>query len=167
MMTDRRNGCTQVKYVAIISAALTVSVCPTWAMGVFAGFPGHWAGSGSLSMADGSRESIRCRAEYVPGTNEDALGIDVTCGSDSYRINIIADISAHGNAISGSWRETTRQIQGNVSGEVPRPGQMQASLTAVGGGIQLAATATGKLQAITIRSQGTEVVGADITLKRR
>ena len=166
-MIDHQSACVHASYATTTMCALMASVCPALALNTFAGFSGNWAGSGSVLMSDGSRESIRCRAEYIQSMHEDALRIHVTCASDSYRVNIVADVSARGETISGSWQETTRQIQGEVSGNIPRPGQMQASLASFGSGIQLDATATGKRQAITIRSQGTKVVGADITLARR
>ena len=154
-------------YVGLAMVLVTSSLCPASAMGAFAGFPGTWTGSGSILMTDGSRETIRCRADYLTAAAEDALNIHVTCASDSYKVDIVADVTARDGVLSGSWRETTRQVEGDVSGRIPRSGQMQASLAAFGGGIQLGATTNGKRQAITLRSQGTDVAGADITLRRR
>ena len=73
---------------------------------------------------------------------------------------------AQGSNFSGTWRETTRQVSGDVTGRVPGPGEYQASLAGTGFGIALAATSNGKIQAITLTSQGTDVQSVKISLKK-
>ena len=88
-------------------------------------------------MTDGSQEKIRCKASYSVGPSGEALNINVNCASDSYRVNIISNVVADGTSFSGTWRETTRQADGKVTGRVPAPGELQASLDGTGFGIQL------------------------------
>ncbi|MGI4764349.1 MAG: hypothetical protein ACRYGP_04690, partial [Janthinobacterium lividum] len=78
----------------------------------------------------------------------------------------ISNIVAQGDAFSGTWRETTRQVSGDVTGRVPATGQYQASLQGTGFGLELSATSNGKVQAITITSQGTDVQSVKISLRR-
>ncbi len=73
---------------------------------------------------------------------------------------------AQGNNFSGTWKETTRQVDGKVTGRVPAPGEFQASLEGTGFGIQLSATTNGKQQAVTIQSQGTDVQTVKISLRK-
>lgn len=148
----------------LATAMAAASPCPAAAGDAFSGFGGRWTGSGSVLMADGSREALRCRADNA--ASPDALHLDVLCASDSYRVDVVADVRARGNAFSGSWQETTRGIGGEVTGTVPRAGQMQASLHTLGGGMELGATTDGRRQAIALRSQGTEIEGAEIRLRR-
>lgn len=149
--------------------AATLSSGPpgaAWAASAFAGFAGAWRGTGSIALGDGSREALRCKASYGIRGDGDALSLDVECASDSYRVHIVSDVTAQGRQFSGSWQETTRQAQGTVTGSIPQPGEMQASFVALGVEIQLAARTTGRRQAITLRSQGTDVKGVDLVLKR-
>ncbi len=148
---------------AILATAL---LTPASAAGPFAGFSGQWAGTGDIAMSDGSREKIRCKATYSVGPSGDALHIDMNCASDSYRVNIISNVVAEGNNFSGTWKETTRQVDGSVTGRVPAPGEFQASLEGTGFGIQLSATTNGKQQAVTIQSQGTDVQTVKISLRK-
>lgn len=150
-----------------LAALLTgAGLTPASAAGPFTGFPGEWTGTGDVTMSDGSRDRIKCKASYSSGPSGQALNINVNCASDSYRVNIISNIVAQGESFSGTWRETTRQVDGDVTGRVPAPGQYQASLKGTGFGLELAATSNGRQQAITIVSQGTDVQNVRITLRR-
>ena len=149
-----------------LALLLTTAAAPASAAGPFVGFPGEWAGTGDVTMADGSRDKIKCKASYSVGPSGEALNINVNCASDSYRVNIISNVVAQGDGFSGTWRETTRQVSGDVSGRVPAQGQYQASLQGTGFGLELAATSNGKVQAITITSQGTDVQSVKISLRR-
>ena len=147
-------------------ALLCSAAAPAFAAGPFTGFPGEWTGSGDVTMADGSHDRIKCKASYSTGPSGQALNINVNCASDSYRVNIISNVVAQGNQFSGTWRETTRQVSGDVTGRVPGPGEYQASLSGTGFGLELAATSNGKIQAITINAQGTDVQSVKISLRR-
>lgn len=151
--------------IAPVAALLCVSA-PALAAGPFAAFSGHWTGNGEISMTDGSKEKIRCKADYSVGPSGDALHIVMNCASDSYKVNIISNVVSQGETFSGTWRETTRQVQGNVTGSVPHAGEYQANLDGTGFAIQIAATTNGQVQAVTIQSQGTDVQGVKISLRK-
>lgn len=136
------------------------------AAGPFQAFAGTWKGGGTVSL-NGSQEAIRCKAVYTVAGDGNSLNIDVNCASDATRVNIVSNVVARGDSFSGSWEETTRGISGDVSGRIPEPNTFQASLQTMGGGLQLGARSNGKRQAITITSQGSEIQGASIALKRR
>ena len=149
-----------------LAALLCSAAAPALATGPFTGFPGEWTGTGDVTMSDGSRDRIKCKASYSTGPSGQALNINVNCASDSYRVNIISNVVADGTSFSGTWRETTRQVSGDVTGRVPGQGEYQASLSGTGFGLELAATSNGKIQAITINSHGTDVQSVKISLKK-
>ena len=132
----------------------------------FAPFAGLWSGSGEIVASGGSHERISCKAKYSGTSSQDALHTNVRCASDSYKVHILIDIQAQGSSFSGTWQETTRQASGDVTGRIPAKGQLQASLSGVGFGIQLAASSNGRQQAITIQSQNTDVQTVTITLRK-
>ncbi len=99
--------------------------------GPFAGMAGNWSGSGTVTLDDGSTERIRCRASYAVGAGGNGLQQTLTCASDSYKFNLSSNIMAQGAAISGTWSESSRNINGNLEG---RSG---------GGNFQVVATAPG------------------------
>ena len=139
---------------------------PASAGNLFANFAGDWAGSGQIVLSDGSQEAIRCKASYSTSPSGDRLNINVNCASDSTRVNIISNVVAQDRNFAGTWRETTRQAQGDVTGRVPAPGEYQATLSGTGFNIELAATARGNQQKVTIKSQGTDVQSVSISLRR-
>ena len=144
----------------------TASLTSAMAAGPFAGFNGEWTGGGDISMTDGSQEKIRCKATYSVGPSGAALNINMNCASDSYRVNIISNIVAQGSNFEGTWRETTRQADGKVTGRVMAPGELQANLDGTGFAIQLAATTNGKQQSVTIQAEGTDVKTVKISLHK-
>ena len=152
--------------VALPAIIALLPLCgPALAAGPFAEFAGNWKGGGTI-RTDGGEETITCKARYT-ASGDSALNINVNCASDSYRVNIVSNVVARGATLSGSWQETTRDISGDVSGSIQEPNTLRASLQTMGGGLQLGARTNGKRQAITITSQGSDIQGANITLKKR
>jgi hypothetical protein len=90
----------------------------------FAGLAGSWSGGGTLTASDGTRERIRCRATYE--VTEAGVGLQqrLRCASDSYRFEVESDVRYNEGAglISGTWRETTRDVGGRASGPAGRAG---------------------------------------------
>ena len=132
--------------------------------GPFAGLAGTWTGGGTVSLASGASERIRCRATYAGGGN--ALQMNLRCASDSYNFNLTSNVQANGNAIAGSWTETTRNASGSVSGTASG-GQIQARVSGPTFTANLAVAMRGNSQSIGIRSAGTELTGVNISLSRR
>ena len=56
----------RASYAAALAAAtaLLLSASASYAEGPFAGFEGAWSGTGTVSLSDGSKERIRCKANY-------------------------------------------------------------------------------------------------------
>src|SRR5436190_12903405 len=82
--------------------------------GPFAGMAGSWSGGGTITLDDGSRERIRCRASYqVAGAN---MTMSLTCASDAYKFNLGANVVDQGGQVSGNWSEASRNIAGTLQG---------------------------------------------------
>ena len=95
------------------------------------------------------------------------LHISMNCASDSFKVQVISNVVADGNGgLSGVWRETTRQGEGSVSGQVVGPGQISASLDGTAYGIQLTVNTKGNQQSVAIQAQGTDVQSVRISLRR-
>ena len=73
--------------------------------GPFAGMAGSWSGAGSITMANGAQERLRCRADYHVGGNGSEMQLGLRCASDSYNFNLAGDVESDGRAVSGSWSE--------------------------------------------------------------
>jgi hypothetical protein len=132
--------------------------------GPFAGLQGSWSGGGTITLASGSHERIRCRAVYeAPGGR--TLALRLRCASDSYNFDLNANLTHNGDAISGSWSEISRNVSGSVSGRASG-GTIQAVATSAVFSANLTLTTRGGKQSVSIRSQGTEFHEAAITLNK-
>lgn len=147
--------------VALAAAALAApaSARPQ----AFIGLSGSWSGAGQIVLENGDKEALKCKAYYTD-KGED-LGIALRCASTSYKIDMRAQLTAQGTAISGSWEERQFNAAGNATGQASGN---RISLSVVGGGMTAAmsVTTTGTSQAVAITTTGTSMKGVNITLAR-
>jgi hypothetical protein len=158
---------------ALRSAILTAALCAGSVMfspashaqsGPFAGMAGVWSGGGTVTLDDGSTERIRCRATYAIGAGGNGLNQSLTCASDSYRFNLSSNVMARGGSLSGTWSESSRNINGNLEGRGGN-GAFQVTASAPGFNAQISLQTSGNRQSVVIRSDSA-FRGASITLSR-
>ena len=125
---------------------------------------GNWSGAGTVTLDDGSTERIRCRATYAVGAGGNGLQQTLTCASDSYKFNLTSNIMAQGSAISGTWSEASRNINGNIEGR-SGGGNFQVVATAPGFSANISLTTRGNKQSVVIKAES-QFKGASISLSR-
>src|ERR1043165_4492819 len=102
---------------AVIGAgSLSFSPASHAQSGPFAGMAGVWAGSGTVTLDDGSSERIRCRATYAVGAGGNGLNQSRTCASDSYRFNLSSNVMARGGGVFGHRSEYSPTASGPGEG---------------------------------------------------
>jgi hypothetical protein len=115
----------------------------------FAGLAGSWSGGGTVSLDDGSSERIRCRATYkVSGASMD---MNLTCASDAYKFNLLAEVVAQGGEVTGKWNETSRNVGGSIQGRGAN-GSFQVIAEAAGFSSNIALKTTGNKQQISMKA---------------
>jgi hypothetical protein len=130
--------------------------------GPYAGMAGNWAGGGSITLDDGSRERIRCRASYqVAGPN---MTMSLTCASDAYKFNLSANVVDQGGQVSGTWSEASRGISGSLQGR-GGGGNFQVVASTAGFNANISLRTAGNKQSVTMRADS-QFRGADISLSR-
>ncbi|HWW47189.1 MAG TPA: hypothetical protein VNZ94_05035 [Xanthobacteraceae bacterium] len=146
-------------------ALLLMTVSPGYAQsGPFIHFGGAWTGSGTVSLSDGSKERIRCRAQYNVAQAGNALTQSLRCASDSYRFDLSSDVVATGGTVTGRWSEASRGLNGELQGRV-RDGRIDVFVQAAGFAGNLSVTTRGNRQSVTIDSKG-DLRGVTITMTR-
>lgn len=160
------------RYAAVALAASAVVVLSAGARaaedvekGPFAGLSGTWSGAGTVTMANGSQERIRCRANYSVPPMGTSLNQGLQCASDSYRFDVKSNVFAEGNALRGTWSEGTNQVSGNVTGRIA-PGRIETSVTSSAFSARLSVTTQGSRQSVSISPQGTDVRAVSIEMRR-
>lgn len=134
--------------------------------GPFAGLSGSWTGDGTVTMADGSHERIRCSANYSVPPMGKSLNQGLKCASDSYRFDVKSNVFVEdGGTLRGTWSEATNQVQGNVSGRVS-PGHIETSVSSQAFSAHLTVTTQGGKQSVSILPQNTDVKTVTIEMRR-
>ena len=150
-----------------VSALFALSLAAFAGEGPFVGLSGAWSGTGTIAVSNGSKERIRCRAEYSTPPSGQALHQVLKCASDSYKFDVNSNLVAgEGGSLSGQWTETTRQVTGAVTGKVT-PGEISTSVAGPAFSATLSVSTHGSKQAVSIRpSGGTEIELIQIEMTR-
>ena len=149
--------------VALVAAGVSSTASYAQA-GPFAGMAGNWSGGGSVMLDDGSSERIRCRAGYAVGAGGSGLNLTLTCASDSYKFDLRANVISDRGALSGTWSEGSRGVNGNLEGRGAN-GNFQVIANAPGFNSNITLTTRGNRQSVIIRAES-QFRGANITLSR-
>lgn len=130
--------------------------------GPFAGMAGSWHGGGTVGLDDGSTERIRCHATYAVAGRR--MQLTLTCASDAYRFSLRGDVEAEGNAIAGTWSETSRNVSGTLQGR-GSAGNYQLTASAAGFNANIALATRGNRQSVSMRADS-QFRSANIALSR-
>lgn len=149
---------------AVVAFALMVPALAQADSAPFANFAGSWSGSGSITIAEGGTERIRCRGTYTVDGSGNNLHQVLRCASDSYKFELTSDIAAKGNNITGSWSEASRGVNGSVEGSIAN-GQVTALVQTNGYAATFNVTTRGNKQSVAISSKG-ELRAVNISLAK-
>jgi hypothetical protein len=159
------------KIFSLGPAVLVAGLCCTTlnanaADGPFSEYAGYWSGDGTISVASGANEHIRCKATYAVANGGSGLNQSLRCASDSYKLDISSNVVASGGSLSGSWTESTRGANGEISGRISGS-QVNAMVAGVGFTAAFSVTTHGKTQSVSIRPQsGTDIRSVSITMHK-
>jgi hypothetical protein len=123
---------------------------------------GSWGGSGEYSLADGTRERIKCNAYYTGGGSQ--LGMAIRCQGGNNKIEIRSKLNSSGGRITGHWEERTFNAEGDASGQATADRITLQISGAVSGNMSVAYTS--KSQSVSIATSNTALRSVNITLNR-
>jgi hypothetical protein len=147
---------------AVLFAASLVPTHSHAQSGPFAGMAGNWAGGGTVTLDDGSKERLRCRASYqVSGAS---MNMTLTCASDAYKFQLSANVVDQGGAVSGTWSESSRNVGGSLQGRGGN-GNFEVVASAAGFNANISLRTAGNKQSIGMRADS-QFRAAAISLSR-
>jgi hypothetical protein len=128
---------------------------------------GQWTGSGTIELANGAHEPIKCRASYDVLEEQNNVQLSIRCASDSYNFDMHASATLASKAISGSWNEVSRNVAGKISGTAEGD-RIDVAAESSAFSASLALTTRGNKQSVVIKSKESDatVKGATIALQR-
>lgn len=135
------------------------------ASGPFAALAGAWSGNGTITMSNGAKERIRCRAEYNVAASGSDVDLTLRCASDSYTFELQSNATYSNGAVTGTWSEKNLRVGGNIEGT----GNGASIKVRVSGPISaaLALNTVANQQSISIQAPGTELQNVAISLSRK
>jgi hypothetical protein len=145
----------------LVGSTMAMAVLTSAVAAPMQDLPGYWTGFGSVTLANGSTEQLKCVVTYrVTGPQVSQL---LRCASPSYTINAQANLSIAGDRVSGQWEEKTYSATGGVSGRMTDTG---FTLTIQGTSFTAAMSVQGTdcQQTITIAPTGLDVTKISIGL---
>jgi hypothetical protein len=148
-----------------IAMTAALLVAPAHAeTGPFVGLAGSWSGGGTISLGNGSKERIRCRATYAVGAEGNSLQQSLRCASDSYRFELSGNLEHQEGQVTGMWSEASRNLSGTLSGTA-RGHQFQLVVTSPSFSVNLSLTTQGDRQSVVVSAPpGGQLLGASISL---
>lgn len=158
---------TSLFHAALFALAVASPNIALSAPGPFASLAGAWTGNGTLTMASGATEELRCRANYDVSGSGTGLKLTLRCASHSYNFDLGGNVTYQDGRISGTWSETSRNVAGSISGRATA-NQIEAAATSEGLSANLSLTTNGSRQTVSIRSTGNaDIAGVSLGLSRR
>lgn len=130
----------------------------------FAGMAGNWSGSGTITLDDGAIEKIRCRSSYAVGAAGAGLNLNLVCASDGYKFDLRGNVVSDHGALSGSWTETSRGVNGVLQGRGAN-GNFEVLATTLGFAAHISLTTRGNRQSVVIKGES-GFRGATMSLSR-
>lgn len=149
-----------------LTAAMLPMVLVSWAAlaDPIADLTGYWTGNGSISLASGKTERVKCSVIYkAEGANQ--IRQTMRCASADYAINALAELRIKGGQVSGTWEERTYSAKGDVTG---RFAGESFSLQIQGANFSAAMSVTlaNCKQSLSITPQGLDVSKVSISLAK-
>jgi hypothetical protein len=137
--------------------------------GLFTGMEGSWRGEGSMAWNTGETEHVRCQATYKVENDGNTLTQDLKCATDSTKLVVKSEIKYNpdAGAISGSWRETSYGIGGNVTGRASA-GNIQAQVKSADNrfNARVNISSSGSVQRVSIKPVDIEVTEVSVEMHR-
>ena len=148
--------------------ALSVAIVPAQAaFSPFLAMAGSWSGGGTISLANGEQERLRCRATYDVAGRGDQLSLNLRCASASYNFDLSSNVAYRGGAISGEWTESSRNASGTLEGRASGD-HVEAAARGQTFSAGLSLTTRGNRQSISIRPVGGgDIRDVSLSLSRR
>jgi hypothetical protein len=152
--------------IALLLAVPTTKGGAQAVAGPFAALAGDWSGDGTITMADGGTQRLRCRANYAVGQRGENVRLSIRCASDAFNFDLASDVESRDGKLTGEWSEATRNAAGTITGRASG-GRIEAHASSAGFSANLSLTTKGNRQSVAIAPQGTEVEKVSLTLTRR
>jgi hypothetical protein len=88
----------------------------------FTKLAGRWTGEGMLGLKASAPERVKCRATYFINDAKDELKQTIRCATAGGSIEVLGNIKNVAEKLTGHWKETTHNLEGDLTGEITPKG---------------------------------------------
>jgi hypothetical protein len=160
----------QKTFLALAAAAglLTLAAAPASVQASnspFTALNGSWAGSGTITLASGAREKIRCLANYNVKGGGDNLDLRLRCAGDSFKFELQSNVAHSNGTVTGNWAELTRHVGGNIDGNA-RGNRINVRVSGTISAL-LAINTNANTQSISVEAPGSDLSQVAISMSRK
>lgn len=100
------------------AAALPIEEANAVTASPFASLIGRWSGSGMIGYKSSPPEKIKCRATYLTAGSENEIKQTIRCATAGGNVEIISNVKESAGKLSGHWKETIHNFEGDLTGDV-------------------------------------------------
>ena len=153
---------------AIVTLSLTaLQALPAFAVDVspFERLVGRWVGEGRFGVRDNPTETVKCRVTYLHVPDGDQLRQTIRCASGGGSIEVQSIVSHISGTLTGTWKELTRDMSGEVSGSVTPKG-FRVAVKGEGLNANMDIVMVGAKQVIEIQFIDSSLIGLTLILEK-
>jgi hypothetical protein len=127
---------------------------------------GRWTGDGILGFKESKPERVKCRATYLlDPASQNELKQTIRCATSSGAIEVISNLKEAAGKLTGHWKETIHNFEGDLTGEITPKGfriiVKGADITA-----NMDIIVRGTLQAVEIQFVNSSLIGLSMAMKK-
>jgi hypothetical protein len=130
-----------------------------------AALAGSWSGGGLIVLTNDIQERLRCRANHAFTASSGSLALSIRCASDNYKFELTSNVVERGGQISGTWREASYKVSGNISGRV-QGNRVTATARGDSFTTAISVTTSGNEQQVSITPERTYLISVQIAMTR-
>jgi hypothetical protein len=127
---------------------------------------GRWTGDGVLGFKESKPERVKCRATYLlDPASQNEMKQTIRCATSSGAIEVISNLKEAAGKLTGHWKETIHNFEGDLTGEVTPNGfrivVKGADITA-----NMDIVVRGNMQAVEIQFVNSSLIGLSMAMKK-
>jgi hypothetical protein len=132
----------------------------------FGALVGRWTGDGMLGFKESKPERVKCRATYILDPSSDnELKQTIRCATSSGAIEVISNLKESAGKLTGHWKETIHNFEGDLTGDVtPKGFRIVVQGTDITANMDI--VVRGNLQAVEIQFVNSSLVGLSMAMKK-
>jgi len=104
--------------MAAAQSSLVRSPASAQEVSPFEKLAGRWLGEGRLGIRDGKTEAVKCRVTYFVTDQARQVRQTIRCATESGSVEVQSFVTHAAGALTGTWKELSREWSGELAGSV-------------------------------------------------